>query len=182
MLALFMVHTAKEILFSRTNYTRFKGNFRICVKQDIVFIQCMINYWHFDGTASSSSLNSSCLIDLLLFNFQLTSDIKIIYWYHFSSTIDVFFYRHNIYSQDFFFLVDFFHGQFVSMTFPIIQGHFQDLENEFVIFQDEWEPRLLVNRLIKKDVITLNITYLCCWLPNNTVNSKYSGYVSRVSI
>ena len=80
----------------------------------------------------------SCLIHPLLFKFELTWDIKTTYWYSFSSIIEVFFYRHTIY-----YVLSFSHTIFSPQDiswFCKIQGHFQDLENEFCIFQDAWEP------------------------------------------
>ena len=73
------------------------------------------------------------------------------YQYSFSSTIEVFFYRHNIYSQAFCSKWKF-HRQYYFHQISWlcrIQGHFQDLKNEFVIFQvfrDEWvNPVILVH-------------------------------------
>ena len=46
----------KKLPFSRTKKTRFKGTKSRRVKNYIIFIQCMIDCWHFYGTASASPL------------------------------------------------------------------------------------------------------------------------------
>ena len=61
---------------------------------------------------------SSCLIQPLLFKFQLTWDIKTTYRYSFSFTIEVFFYRHNIYLQTFCAKWIIFTGNIISRIFP----------------------------------------------------------------
>ena len=48
-----MVHIAKEILFSRTKYPRFKSNKDMC-KKHIIFIQYMSDYRNVYGIACSS--------------------------------------------------------------------------------------------------------------------------------
>jgi len=104
-----MIPTAKVILFSRTfpgqNY-HFPGqsiqdlkviNQDIYAKKHIIFIQCMIDYWHFYGTPSSSAL-------LVVWSTH--------FYLNFFSTIKVYFYRDNIYSCFFLVLSGFFHRQY----------------------------------------------------------------------
>ena len=81
------------------------------------------------------------------------------YWYCFSSTIKVFFYRHNIYSCSFFVLSGNIVFQDISW-FCQIQAHFQDLKNEFVTlqnFQDAWEPWQYHLLVIRTETKTTNL-------------------------
>ena len=108
-----------------------------------IFNKCMINYQHFYGTATSLLLAVWSTHFCLNFNWQKGYQC---YVPVFSFKIEVFFYRHNIYSlaflSGFFFTGNIFPGYFQDIVwFCKIPGHFQDLENEFVIFQDAWEPR-----------------------------------------
>ena len=100
--------------FSRTKCTTFKGNKSTYVWKPISYL---FNAWLIiDILWYSLHLTpSSCLIHLLLFKFKLTWDIKTVPQYTFSSTVEVFFYRHNI--QVFLFQVDLSDSIF-SRTFP----------------------------------------------------------------
>jgi len=100
------------------------------------FIQCMIDYRHFYDTASSSTL----LIDPLLFKFKPTWDIKTNYRYCFSSTTEVFFYRHIHYL---------FTGLFCSKwIFFHRQYFFQDLEMNMLFSRSYVKPDRLNCRII----------------------------------
>ena len=146
-----MVPTAKEIFFSRTKlpfsktkYTIFKGNkSRYAPKNHIIFIQCMIDYWHFYGTSSSPLLAVRFTHFYLNFNWcgisRLCMGTLFLLQSKFSSTGIIYIHR-------LFVLSGFFHRQYIFHDiswFPQIQGHFHDLENLFVIFQaiqQAWEP------------------------------------------
>ena len=85
---------------------------------------------------------SSCQIHQMLFKFELTWDIMTMYRYSFLlqlkfiSTGIIF--SHGIFCSKWIS----FHRQYLLQDiswFRRIQRHFQDLENEFVVFQDVWE-------------------------------------------
>ena len=66
------------------------------------------------------------------------------YWYSFSSTIEAFFYRHNIYSQTFLFKVDFFTANILSSTIPDL-AKFKDISRT-------WKMNLLFSRMCENPV------------------------------
>ena len=91
-----------KLPFSRTNYTRFKGNKSRHLCKSISYL--VNGWWIIDiFMVQPHSHPSICLIYPLLFKFKLTWDIKTMYRCSFPSIIEVFFHRHNIYSQAFLF-------------------------------------------------------------------------------
>jgi len=122
------------------------------VKKYSIFIQCMIDYWYV-WWYNLLLTPSSCPIHSRLFTFFI------------SCTIEVFFYKHNIYSQDFLFTGNiFFLGYFLvlwnSRTLP-------GLEHEFVIFQvfhDAWGPAgIRANNTINSDIKDQIYFAFQCW-------------------
>ena len=127
-----MVSTTKEILFSRTKlpfsrtkYTRFKGNIsRYVQKADHI-------YWHFYGRASSSPLLAVWPTHFYL-NLNQHGISRLC-----TSTLFLLQSRHNISSQTFLFWVEFFTGNIYFGEFP-----------DFVKFKDNsrtWKIKGIVH-------------------------------------
>ena len=150
-----MVPPAKETLFSRTKlpfsgtkYTRFKGNKSRDVGKSLSYL-FNVGY-----------TLSSCLIHQPLFKFKLTWDIKTMYQYSFSSTIEVSSCRHNNYSWAYLFQMEFFSW----VTFP-----------DFVKFKDisrTWKMNLLFSSFPRTNSISVRL-FLTETAPSKKIWLKY---------
>jgi len=102
------------------------------VKKYIIFIQCMIYYWHFYSTASSSALLAVWSTHFYL-NFN---------WHGVSRTVPLFLLHSKFSSTGITFIHRLFGSKWIfsQAIFCKIPGHCQHQINEFVVFQDGWEP------------------------------------------
>ena len=115
-----------KLPFFRTKYTRFKGNIKIYMKKHIIIIQCMIDYWHFYGTASSSTLLAISSIHFyLIFNWHGISRLctgNLFLLQSILSTVIIFIQRVFVLSGSFhrqYFFPDFVKFKYISKTWKM---------------------------------------------------------------